>query len=63
MFPKAYRWVAEMREIAAFAAADAAAAEIFEGAAQLYERLAHDVAGERHEAHALEAMLSDPAAR
>ena len=40
MFPKAYRWVAEMEEIAAFLAADAAAQQIYHGTAQLYERLA-----------------------
>jgi L-threonate 2-dehydrogenase len=57
MFPKAYRWVAEMREIAEFAAADAAAAEMFRGASALYDRLSHDVAGERVESGALEKLL------
>jgi 3-hydroxyisobutyrate dehydrogenase-like beta-hydroxyacid dehydrogenase len=46
MYPKAYRWVAEMREIAAFLDEDKAAAMIFEGAAQLYERLAIDIVNE-----------------
>jgi 3-hydroxyisobutyrate dehydrogenase-like beta-hydroxyacid dehydrogenase len=46
MHPKAYRWVAEMREIAAFLGEDKAAAMIFEGAAQLYDRLATDIANE-----------------
>jgi putative dehydrogenase len=46
MYPKAYRWVAEMREIAAFLGEDQAAAMIFEGAAQLYDRLATDFANE-----------------
>jgi L-threonate 2-dehydrogenase len=40
MYPKAYRWVAEMEEIAAFAAADTAAPEIYQGLARLYQRLA-----------------------
>jgi 3-hydroxyisobutyrate dehydrogenase-like beta-hydroxyacid dehydrogenase len=40
MFPKAYRWVAEMEEIAAFLAADAAAPEIYAAMARLYARLA-----------------------
>lgn len=40
MFPKAYRWVAEMEEIAAFLAADPSAPQIYEGMARLYERLA-----------------------
>ena len=49
MYPKAYRWVAEMREIAAFLDEDKAAAMIFEGAAQLYDRLAADIANEGRE--------------
>ena len=40
MFPKAYRWVAEMEEIAAFLDGDGAAQEIYRGMARLYERLA-----------------------
>jgi 3-hydroxyisobutyrate dehydrogenase-like beta-hydroxyacid dehydrogenase len=40
MPPKAYRWVAEMREIAAYAAADEAAELIYEGLARFYERIA-----------------------
>ena len=46
MYPKAYRWAAEMREIAAFLGEDKAAAMIFEGAAQLYDRLSTDIANE-----------------
>jgi hypothetical protein len=53
MLPKAYRWVAEMREIAAFAGDDTATREIFLGAAQLYERIARDHAGDRTESDAL----------
>ena len=45
MLPKAYRWVAEMREIAAFLGPDDPAALMFEGAARIYERLAADQAG------------------
>jgi hypothetical protein len=40
MYPKAYRWVAEMEEIAAFGNGDAAAQQIYRGLARLYERLA-----------------------
>jgi len=48
MFPKAYRWVAEMEEIAAFSDGDAAAPQVYRGLAQLYARLADEVAaGER----------------
>ncbi len=49
MYPKAYRWVAEMREIAAFLGEDKAAAKMFEGAAQLYDRIASDIANEGKE--------------
>lgn len=54
MYPKAYRWVAEMREIAAFLGEDKAAAMIFEGAAQLYDRLSADIANEGQERDALD---------
>ena len=54
MVPKAYRWVAEMREIAAFLDGDPAAAAMFAGAAQLYQRLADDAGGERRETGTLE---------
>jgi 3-hydroxyisobutyrate dehydrogenase-like beta-hydroxyacid dehydrogenase len=49
MLPKAYRWVGEMREIASFAAEDAATAAVFGGFAQLFQHIAQDVAGERNE--------------
>ncbi len=57
MFPKAYRWIAEMQEIAAFAGDDAAAAEIFRGASALYDRISRDVAGEGRETKLLERFL------
>jgi L-threonate 2-dehydrogenase len=57
MYPKAYRWVAEMREIAAFLQEDKAAAMIFEGAARLYERLAADVATDGPEQSVLDAFF------
>jgi 3-hydroxyisobutyrate dehydrogenase-like beta-hydroxyacid dehydrogenase len=40
MPPKAYRWVAEMEEIAAFLDGDPPAQDIYRGIARLYERLA-----------------------
>jgi 3-hydroxyisobutyrate dehydrogenase-like beta-hydroxyacid dehydrogenase len=40
MYSKAYRWVGEMEEIAGFLEADPAAAQMFHGAAALYDRLA-----------------------
>jgi hypothetical protein len=57
MYPKAYRWFAEMREIAAFLGEDKAAAMIFEGAAQLYERLATDIANEGKERGTLDGFF------
>ena len=40
MYPKAYRWDGEMREIAAFLDAEAGGAEMFAGAAELYQHVA-----------------------
>jgi L-threonate 2-dehydrogenase len=53
MLPKAYRWVAEMREIAEFASEDAATQEVFAGFAELFERISQDVVGEKRESAAL----------
>ena len=48
MLPKAYRWVAEMREIATFGGAeDEATREIFNGFSRLFEQIAQDVDGEQ----------------
>jgi len=47
MMPKAYRWVAEMREISAFLAPDdAAGADIYQGLADLFAHVAEQVANE-----------------
>lgn len=56
MFSKAYRWVAEMEEIAQFVGEDPAGKKFYEGAARLYERLAADYEGDRKEIAALEAF-------
>jgi 3-hydroxyisobutyrate dehydrogenase-like beta-hydroxyacid dehydrogenase len=48
MFPKAYRWVAEFEEVAAFAG-PGAERQMFAAIAALYQRLAADVAGDRTE--------------
>jgi 3-hydroxyisobutyrate dehydrogenase-like beta-hydroxyacid dehydrogenase len=42
MYAKAYRWVAEMREIAAFLGPNDPAAELFEAAARIFARMAED---------------------
>jgi putative dehydrogenase len=58
MPPKAYRWVAEMQEIAGFVGDDPAARELYEGAAEFYERFAEDFAAGKKDASALAAFLS-----
>lgn len=58
MYSKAHRWIAEMEEISAFTGdGDPAAARIFQGAAELYTRLAADFEGGRQEIGALDAFL------
>ena len=58
MPPKAYRWVAEMHEIAGFVGDDPAARELYEGAAEFYERFADDFAADKKDASALSAFLN-----
>ncbi len=53
MFSKAYRWVAEMEEIAGFTGEDAAARQLFDAAARFYERIAEDYASDHRETDAL----------
>jgi L-threonate 2-dehydrogenase len=57
MPPKAYRWVAEMHEIAGFVGEDPTAHELYEGAAHFYERLAEDFDGDKKDVNALTAFL------
>jgi L-threonate 2-dehydrogenase len=57
MPPKAYRWVAEMHEIADFVGEDPAGHELYVGAAHFYEQIASDFAADRSEVSALEAFL------
>ena len=57
MYPKAYRWVAEMEEIADFAGEDTAARQIYQGIARLYQRLADDHENEKTETGRLTAFL------
>ena len=56
MYSKAYRWVAEMEEIAQFVGEDPAARQFYEGAARLYERIAADYEADREEVAALDAF-------
>jgi putative dehydrogenase len=58
MPPKAYRWVAEMQEIAGFVGDDPAASELYEGAAHFYEKFVEDFEnGDKKEAAALAKFL------
>ena len=57
MFPKAYRFVGEMEEIADFVGDDAAARQMFEAYAKLYERIAADFEGKQDETGALARFL------
>jgi len=58
MPPKAYRWVAEMHEIAGFVGEDPTAHELYEGAAHFYERIAEDFDGDKKDVAALTEFLS-----
>jgi len=61
MFPKAYRWVAEMEEVSGFVEGRPEAG-VFQGVAAVYERLAQDVAGDKKEVARLGAFFAAPAA-
>ena len=47
MYPKAYRWIAEMREIADYAAPDEVGDLVYSGFARFYERIAAELPGAR----------------
>jgi 3-hydroxyisobutyrate dehydrogenase-like beta-hydroxyacid dehydrogenase len=57
MPPKAYRWIAEMHEIAGFVGEDPAGHELYTGAAHFYEQIAQDFEGEGKDVSALQAFL------
>ena len=59
MYGKAYRWVAEMREIAAFVG-DQPEHAIYEGMAGLFEHIAADEAGEKAETGEIDRFLAIP---
>lgn len=54
---KAYRWVAEMHEIAGFVGDDPAAHALYEGAAHFYEQIAEDFEADKESVAALAAFL------
>ena len=57
--PKAYRWVAEMEEIARFIGAPALGGEMFEGVARLYESIARAFADDGREIKTLKKFVRD----
>jgi L-threonate 2-dehydrogenase len=57
MPPKAYRWIAEMHEIAGFVGDDPAAKNLYQGAAHFYERIAEDFEGGKKDVTALTEFL------
>ena len=62
MPPKAYRWVAEMHEIADFVGEDPAARELYKGAAAFYEHVAEDFATDKKNVSALMDFLGKASA-
>jgi putative dehydrogenase len=57
MPPKAYRWVAEMKEIADFVGEDPAGHAMYSAVAQFYEQVAKDFDGDKKDVDALLAFL------
>ena len=55
---KAYRWIAEMQEIAGFVGDDPAARELYQGAAHFYERIAEDFTAEKKAVAALKEFFA-----
>ena len=58
MPPKAYRWIAEMHEIADFVSEDPAGHELYVGAAHFYEQIARDFEGGKKDVAALQAFIA-----
>ena len=57
MYPKAYRWVAEMEEVADFAGENAASKDMYAAIAQFYEHLARDFASDQKDIAALKEFV------
>ncbi|HEY7232320.1 MAG TPA: DUF1932 domain-containing protein [Pseudolabrys sp.] len=60
MYSKAYRWVAELDEIAAFVGEEFAEHEMLQAAARLYDRIAEDVESGKDEIGVLDRFLGKP---
>jgi putative dehydrogenase len=63
MYGKAYRWVAEMEEIAEFAGGEAATGEIYQAIARFYAGMAQDFAGPNEHTATLTEFVRSPARR
>jgi putative dehydrogenase len=61
MYPKAYRWVAEMEEVSEFAGDIAASRDMYAAIAQFYDHMARDFAGEQKDIAALREFLGKTA--
>jgi 3-hydroxyisobutyrate dehydrogenase-like beta-hydroxyacid dehydrogenase len=61
MYSKAYRWVAEMEEIAQFAGEHAATGEIYQAIARFYAGMAQDFAGPNEHTATLTGFVMSPA--
>ncbi len=57
MYGKAYRWVAELEEIAAFVGTERPESAMFSSAARFYETIAADVAGDNRQTATLDSFL------
>lgn len=58
MYPKAYRWVAEMEEIAEFLGPDEPGAALFQAMAEVFARIAGDQNGDGRLASTLDGVLA-----
>ena len=58
MYPKAYRWVSEMEQIAEFLGSAETGGEIYAGAACFYQQLAQDWEQDRDAAQSLAVLSS-----
>jgi putative dehydrogenase len=61
MYPKAYRWVAEMEEVSDFAGDIAASRDMYAAIAQFYDHMARDFAGDQKDIAALRDFLGKTA--
>ena len=57
MYPKAYRWVAELDEIATFVGEEFPERDMFQASARLYERIAEDLDDRKEEIEKLDRFL------